>query len=174
MATQEDMNIMTVRLVLNKPCTNLLQEVLRQHIPETKLHEFLKSQTGGLYPEFRGSYSEFDLSLLYRLFRDLMEIPEHSTGWGNEPAISDNSTAANIERIRLLRNKYWCYSTSHITDMEVYTDMLYIISCIHEIEKTLLVNSTRFEEAARKIFFEAKNQEDLEEKTTKRQGIICF
>ena len=41
MATKEDMNFMTVRLVLDKPCTSLLQEVLRQHVPETDLNKLL-------------------------------------------------------------------------------------------------------------------------------------
>ena len=41
MTTKEDRNGMTVRLALDKPCTNLLQEVLRHHVPEKDLHKLL-------------------------------------------------------------------------------------------------------------------------------------
>ena len=176
MATKEDMNFMTVRHVLDKPCTSLLQEVLRQHIPETDLHNLLNdptkkraiipfvrklNQETKLYPQtgvFNGSYAEFDLSLLYVLIRNLTGIPNHITGWGNVPDIKDNSTAANIERIRILRNKYAHGCKSNLTDKELKQERKNIISCIHGIEKTLHVKSKQFEDAAEEIFEAAKCQ----------------
>ena len=192
MATQEDRNCMTVRLALDRPCTNLLQEVLRQHVPEKYIHKLLNdpakkrkiipfvrklNQETRLYPQtgvFNGSYADFDLSLLYVLIRNLTGIPDHTTGWGNAPNSMDNSTAANIERIRLLRNKYAHGSTSHLTDKELKKERKNIISCIHGIEKRLLVKSTTFEDAAEEIFDAAKKQEYLGENITKCQGITFF
>ena len=195
MATKEDRNFMIVRLALDKPCTNLLQEVLRQHVPEKDINKLLNdpakkrkifpllqklNQETTLYPPtgvFSGSYAAFDLSLLYVLIRNLTRIHDHNAGWGNIPNINDNSTAANIERIRLLRNKYAHCSTSHLTDKELKRERKNIISCIHGIEKTLSAKSTTFEDAAEELFLEARKQEDLGdigENIAKCQGIICF
>ena len=192
MATKEDNNFMTVRCVLDRPCTNLLQEVLRQHVPEKDIHKLLNDpakkrtiipflrklkQEDTLYPQigvFSGSYSDFDLSLLYVLIRNLTGIPDHKTGWGNIPDINDNSSAANIERIRILRNKYAHGSTSHLTDKELKRERKNIISCIHGIEKTLPAKSTTFEDAAEELFLAAKKQEDLDKNITKCQGIKRF
>ena len=192
MATEEDRNFMTVRHALDKPCTYLLQEVLRQHVPEKDMHKLLNdpvkkrkmipilrklNQEDTLYPKtgvFGGSYSDFDLTLLYVLIRNLTGIPDHKTGWGNEPDINDNSTAANIDRLRLLRNKYAHGSTIYLTDKELKRERNNIISCIHGIEKTLPTETTTFEDAAEKIFHPAKKQEDLGESITKCQGIIFF
>ena len=192
MATQEDRNCMTVRLALDRPCTNLLQEVLRQHVPEKDIHKLLNdpakkrkiipfvrklNQETRLYPQtgvFNGSYADFDLSLLYVLIRNLTGIPNHTTGWGNAPDSMDNSTAANIERIRLLRNKYAHGSTSHVTDKELKKERKNIISCIHGIERTLPLNSTQFEDAAEAIFEAAKEKECFRKNLTKCQGITSF
>ena len=192
MVTKEDRNCMTVRLTLDKPCTNLLQEVLRHHVPEKDLHKLLNdpakkrtiipfvrklNQETTLYPQtgvFNGSYAGFDLSLLYVLIRNLTGIPNHTTGWGNAPDNMDNCVAANIERIRLLRNKYAHASTSHLTDKELKRERKNIISCIHGIERTLHLNSTQFEDAAEAIFKAAKEQEDFGEHLTKCQGITSF
>ena len=188
MASQEDRNGMTVQLALQKPCASLLQEVLRQYIPEKDMHNVLndpankqfmerllnKKQKSILYPQtgvFNGSYADFDVSLLYCLIRNLTSIHDHKTGWGNEPDITDNSIAANIERIRLLRNKYAHGGISHLNDKELKRERKNIISCIHGIEKKWLVNSTKFEDAAEEIFDAAKKQENLGEDITKCQGI---
>ena len=103
MATKEDRNFMIVRLALDKPCTNLLQEVLRQHVPEKDINKLLNdptkkrkifpllqklNQETTLYPPtgvFSGSYAAFDLSLLYVLIRNLTRIHDHNAGWGNIP-----------------------------------------------------------------------------------------
>ena len=191
-ATKENRNFMTVRLALDKPCTNLLQEVLRQHVPEKDIYKLLNDpakkrkifpllqklkQETTLYPPtgvFSGSYAAFDLSLLYVMIRNLTGIPDHKKGWGNIPDNNDNSSAANIERIRLLRNKYAHCSTSHLTDKELKRERKNIISCIHGIEKTLPAKSTTFEDAAEELFLVAKKQEDLDENITKCQGNIRF
>lgn len=189
MASKEDRNGMTVQLALQKPCAGLLQEVLRQYIPEKDMHKVLNDpanktlmesvlntdQKKIMYPQtgvFNGNYDEFDVSLLYCLIRNLTRIHDHQKGWGKKPYFRDNSVAANIERIRLLRNKY--VHSCPLSDKELKNERKNIISCIHGIEKTLPAKSTTFEDAAEEIFHAAKKQEDLEETITKCQGIFFF
>ena len=189
MATKEDRNFTTVRLALDKPCTNLLQEVLRQHIPEKDIHKLLNDpvkkrliipfvrklkQEDILYPQtgvFNGSYSDFDLSLLYVLIRNLTGIPDHNKGWGNEPDIGDNSTSANIEKIRLLRNKYAHGSTSQLSDKEFKKEWKIITFCVREIEKTLPGNIKTFQDATQKILDDAQILENINESLSKCKGI---
>ena len=192
MATKEERHFTTVRLALDKPCTTLLQEVLRQHVPEKDIYKLLNDpvkkrmimpflrklkQECTLYPQtgvFNGSYADFDVSLLYVLIRNLTRIPDHNTGWGNDPDITDNSIAANVERIRLLRNKYAHGSTSQLTDKELKKEWKNIISCIQGIEKTFPGNNTTFQDAAQEIFTAAKNQENIGETLTTCIGILSF
>ena len=192
MATKEERHFTTVRLALDKPCTKLLQEVLRQHVPEKDIYKLLNDpvkkrkimpfvrklkQESTLYPQtgiFSGTYADFDLSLLYVLIRNLTGIPDHNTGWGNDPDINDNSIAAYVERIRLLRNKYAHGSTSQLTDNEFKKEWKYIISCIQGIEKTFPGNNTTFQDAAQEIFDAAKNQENIDETLNRCKGISSF
>ncbi|XP_078328666.1 uncharacterized protein LOC111112983 [Crassostrea virginica] len=193
MATKEDRNVETVRRALDKPCNGLLQEVLRDYVPEKDLYKLLNdpakkrkiipfvrklNQESTLYPQtgvFNGSYADFDVSLLYVLIRNLTGIPDHKTGWGKEPNITDNSTAANIERIRLLRNTYAHNgSASHLPDTEFEKVWKKIISCIHGIEKTLPGQSTKFEDGAKEILNAAKTQEDLGKNLTKCKDDIAY
>ena len=187
MATEEDMNFKIIRDAVDKPCTNLLQEVLRQHISEKDFYKKLKEQVTKdkiwphlskdqrekLYPDnddFKGSYADFDVSLLYKLIRNLSGIPGHAKGWG-KPEINDNSLAAHIERIRLLRNHISHSSTSQLTDQEFNEKWKILIFCIQEIEKTLPPERRKFEDAAKKIMKEARNQENIGKSLTKCKGI---
>ena len=168
MTTKEGGNFTIVLNALKEPCTSMLREVLRQYIPEQDMHKVLndpankqfkerllnKKQKSILYPQigvFNGSYADFDVSLLYVLIRNLTGIPDHNKGWGNEPDITDNSIAANIERIRLLRNKYAHESSCQLTDTEFKKEWKIIISCIQGIEKTLPGKKKLFEDAAIEI-----------------------
>ena len=191
-ATKEERHFMTVRLALDKPCTKLLQEVLRQHVPEKDIHKLLNdpakkrmiipflrmlNKESTLYPQtgvFSGSYADLDLSLLYFLIRHLTGIPDHNTGWGNMPDLTDNSIAAHVERIRLLRKKYAHDSTSQLTDREFKKEWTNIMSCIQGIEKTFPVINTTFQDAAQEIFDAAKDQENIGETLTKCKGLSSF
>lgn len=51
-------------------------------------------------------YSNFDISLLYLLLRNICPIQPHKNKWGNAPLPEDRSLSANIERIRIIRNQY--------------------------------------------------------------------
>ena len=193
MATKEDRNVQIVKRALENPCTGLLQEVLRYYVPEKDIYKLLNNpakkrkiirfvrklkQESTLYPQtgvFSGKYADFDISLLYVLIRNLTGIPDHNTGWGNEPDITDNSTAANVERIRLLRNKYFHGTPSiKLSDKDFGKEWQEIITCIQELEKTLPGKKTIFENAANNILQDAKTQEELGENVKKCQGNFFY
>lgn len=97
MTTKEERNFMTVRHALDKPCTNLLQEVLRHYVPEKNIGMLLNdpakrrnifpylrilTQKANIHPQSGVfNYSNFDLTLLYILIRNVTDIPNHTTGW---------------------------------------------------------------------------------------------
>lgn len=64
-------------------------------------------------------YSKFDVTLLYRLIRNLCPTLKPSTQWGKEPKTTDLTIGDDIERIRLFRNKHYAHADSaEIPDRE--------------------------------------------------------
>lgn len=64
-------------------------------------------------------YSKFDVSLLYRLIRNLCPTLKPSNPWGKEPKTTDLTIGDDIERIRLFRNKHYAHADSaEIPDSE--------------------------------------------------------
>ncbi|CAG2233587.1 unnamed protein product [Mytilus edulis] len=62
-----------------------------------------------LYPDkehYKGDLSDLDISLLYIILRNLNTICPHKNGWGNTPNDDDQCLSANIERIRIFKNRY--------------------------------------------------------------------
>ncbi|XP_061191667.1 ankyrin-1-like [Saccostrea echinata] len=121
------------RLILG-PCTDVLRDILRKEISPTNLSKKVKqwtdnlnnnklriplfqSQIDTIFPsptyQYGGNYSDLDISTLCIILRNVSKIPPHLKGWGEIPDPADRSVAANIERIRLLRNKYY----GHIADI---------------------------------------------------------
>ncbi|XP_056015722.1 uncharacterized protein LOC125676784 [Ostrea edulis] len=106
------------RVVLG-PCTDGLRDILRHYVPphtfpnvikQNKLNlprltavqrDLILPKSGG----YTGRYEDMDISLLYILLRNITSISPHSKGWGNDPDPCDMSRSANIERIRLVRNR---------------------------------------------------------------------
>lgn len=52
-------------------------------------------------------YSQFDVTLLYTLIRNLCPSLKPTQGWGKEPKNTDTQLGDDIERLRLFRNN-WC------------------------------------------------------------------
>lgn len=68
-------------------------------------------------------YSKFDVTLLYRLIRNLCPTLKPSKDWGKEPKTTDLTIGDDIERIRLFRNKHFAHAESaKIPDSE-FTDL---------------------------------------------------
>lgn len=121
---------------------------------------FTKEQETLIYNE---SYSDFDITLLYILFRNVCNIQPHTNKWGFDPNISDKSLSANIERIRLLRNKYLGHNPNiKISDCEYEQLCKYIKNIVKEIE-SCLGTSTNYQDAVEEIKTVTMDPEQKEE-----------
>lgn len=68
-------------------------------------------------------YNKFDVTLLYRLIRNLCTTLKPSKDRGKEPKTTDLKIGDDIERIRLFRNKHYAHAESaKIPDSE-FTDL---------------------------------------------------
>lgn len=150
-------NVARIARLLLGPCTGILRKILKNKIhPNTltqavknlitnhRTNPFTKQQMGIVCPsnphnsQYTGDYSDLDLTLLYTILRNCCNITPHNKGWGNDPDSTDRGESANIERIRVLRNKYYGHQSSFsISDTQfkiVWQDILQIIK---ELEATL-------------------------------------
>lgn len=143
-STRETTNYARIDRMIKGPCTDVLRDVLRKKIiPSSLLHNFktfIANQSKGkktLFNQqqqqliFSGNYSNFDITLLYLIFRNICLLSSHNNQWGNDPDPTDRSLSANIERIRIIRNRY-CghYKNFSVTDsdfQQIFDDLLLIV-----------------------------------------------
>lgn len=124
MASSNVSKELTLTEAVHGPCTNLFREFFKNEIPKEQfLLEFkmrkeqllrkpkLKKMVEKTTKLFDGTYEKFDLSLLYFLLRNMTKIPAPVNGWGKDPAKSDTSNSASIERIKQIRN-VCCHPTN--------------------------------------------------------------
>lgn len=112
-----------------------LKDILTIFIKPVDLHKKIKkcpSLLGGKYklnPDQRRKccynslnspdYSKFDITLLYKLIRNLCPSLEPTKKWGNKPASNDLDVGDDIERIKNLRNTNFAHSElAEISDDE--------------------------------------------------------
>ncbi|KAK3107055.1 hypothetical protein FSP39_006003 [Pinctada imbricata] len=139
--------------VLLGPCSAQLRDLLRDHVPPQKFpqiirqkmanHKWTKPQRDLILPstgQYSGNYSDFDISLLYTLLRNLCKIPKHKNGWGNDPDPNDMSLAANIERIRICRNRLGHALVLSLSDLEFNDIWSSISTAVIEMDKVLKSN----------------------------------
>lgn len=143
--------------VIMGPCTDIMRDVLKKNITpldlskevikfseqqskkrteqkERKKNPFTKDQ---LQLINGGNYSNFDITLLCSLLRNICQITPHVNGWGNDPSPSDRSVSANIERIRLKRNEHVHSSKPYITEKEFKKTFQEISQIVQELEHYL-------------------------------------
>lgn len=63
-------------------------------------------------------YSNFDVTLLYTLIRNLCPSLEPTKGWGKDPVDADIQIGDDIERLRIFRNNNVHNSSSEISDID--------------------------------------------------------
>lgn len=109
-----------------------LRDILARHINPANLYNKIESNSSlknqlqhqlkicYLQPPDMPDYNKFDVSLLYKLIRNLCDLPSPSQGWGNEPKSSDTQLSDDIERLRLFRNNYY----GHVDSAEI-SDVLF-------------------------------------------------
>lgn len=116
--------------------TSLLSEVFDTFCPPSQLPTILsapatekllkkakltKPQWECLYPSpgVYGTSTDFDITLLARLLRTICNLTPPSAGWDISPSNTDHSLAADLVRIRLLRNSVYGHNqTMEIADEE--------------------------------------------------------
>ncbi|XP_062595087.1 uncharacterized protein LOC134256458 [Saccostrea cucullata] len=158
------------RLILG-PCTDVLRDILKTEVKSCdlsrKVKEFTdnlqrgkrsplnKTQSEIIFPkptkQYSGNYLDLDVCLLYLLLRNVSKIAPHSKGWGEIPNPGDRSVAANIERIRLIRNQYYGHSADlSLSDSEFRQEWRNIWDIVVELERHL-GTSTVYQDAVNKI-----------------------
>jgi hypothetical protein len=178
------------------PCTDGLRDVLRHHVPPSIFPNVIKQKKSNLphlNPDqknlilprsgsYTGNYCDMDISLLYILLRNVATIPTHNNGWGFDPDPSDRSLSANIEHIRLVRNR-----CGHSTDPFLsQPDFLSIWSTIRSTMVDLdnfLLNGGQYEKAVDALlvdsmdpendeYYEEELRKQIEEERTTRKMVI--
>ncbi|XP_065938350.1 uncharacterized protein [Magallana gigas] len=124
-------NYLRLCYLITSLCGDLFRDILSRYIKPAdlrseldknrqKLEKILNKQQQNLIYPATGNTSlttkDCDISILYILLRSICNIPSHKAGWGNPPAIDDNSIAAGIEKIRLTRNLILVHSTNEMED----------------------------------------------------------
>ena len=149
-ATEEMTNTLRVIRLLMDPCTDQLRDLLRSFIPPanfstviqtmmSRLPRLTEPQRKLIMPDsgsYSGNYDDMDISLLYILLRNLCGIQEHIKGWGNSPDSADRSLSANIERLRLARNRcgHFTGGMSNADFIQVWSE---IRAAVVDLDKTL-------------------------------------
>ena len=120
--------------------TTLVREVFDLKLPSSNLHIKLKDPTirgrlqklrhqkiltepewNLLYPSpgVYGESTDFDITLLFKLFRNVGILAHPATGWDNLPNCMDHSLEADLVRIKRYRNQLYGHSINmEISDSE--------------------------------------------------------
>ena len=149
-ATEEMTNINRVSRLMLGPCTDQFRDLLRLYVPPTsfpavihrerlRLPRLTEPQRNLILPisgVYSGNYDDMDISLLYVLLRNICGIHAHTTGWGNTPDSTDRSMSANIERLRIARNRC-CHSTGGMSKPDFNQVWSEIRAAVVDLELTL-------------------------------------
>ena len=103
------------------------------NLPLTLSHPSVKNQLKGvklsppewqcLYPApgVYGQSSDFDITLIFRLFKTICNLTEPITGWNNLPSSTDHLLEADLARIKYYRNSIYGHNHSmEITEAEFF------------------------------------------------------
>ena len=98
--------------VLTNPTNHAKLQTLR------KKRVLSTSQWRKLYPVVKSSVSSgnFDSSLLLFLLRNIFGLTLPASGWNNLPLVTDTTPAADITRIKILRDRVYSHVTSGSVD----------------------------------------------------------
>lgn len=150
LSTRETTNLARLSRIVLGPCTDVLRAILGKEIPLSSLSQTVKTflakapkqKTTLITKEQEslintGNYSDFDISLLYVLLRNITKIPPHIKKWGKTPKRCDRSVSANIERLRLIRNDLGHISKISISDHTFNTTWQEISDIVRELDTYL-------------------------------------
>lgn len=76
------------------------------------------------------SSKDLDVTTIYAMFRNTIDIPGPPKGWGRTPGENDTQTADDIERVRLYQNKICHTNSSEMTTVDFNESVLDLIVVI--------------------------------------------
>lgn len=143
-SNKETTNFARIARLILGPCTDVLRDVLkkeicpsdlprlvRTYLTKQKKCQITKEQENLIN---KANYSDFDVTLLYFLLRNISNIPQHTNQWGNTPRPGDNSVSANIEMIRLIRNEFGHSSDFSISENDFKNKWQEIFDIVRNLE----------------------------------------
>lgn len=148
-STRKTTNRARLERIIFGPCRDVLCALLRKKIDPSDLSHRVNNFIGNLKRKKSpftseqenliqgGNYTEFDITLLYTLLRNICSFSPHTNQWGNEPNAGDRSVSANIERIRLVRNEHGHNSKISLSDVDFNTKWQLIYDTVKELEQYL-------------------------------------
>ncbi|XP_065924639.1 uncharacterized protein [Magallana gigas] len=143
------------------PCMDVLREVLAKEISppvlEKKVKDYISENRKPSISEkqkqlvYSKKYSDFDITLLYFLFRNICSISQHENKWGKDPKPTDKGVSANIERVRILRNEWYGHATDFsLSDSDFKQKWTYISQIVKELE-CYLGTGTKYQDTLIKL-----------------------
>lgn len=147
-STRETTNLARMARIILGPCTDVLRAVLRKEINPSVLPQKVKKYHAKQFLITKDqrkliqkrNYSDFDITLLYILLRNISKIQPHCNQWGNFPSPTDTSMSANIERIRFIRNQYGHISKISMTDTDFITTWQQVHDIVQKMDMSLGTN----------------------------------
>lgn len=92
-----------------------------------------------LRPTAIPDYKQFDVTLLYKLIRNLCSSLKPTKGWGKYPEDADIQIGDDIERIRIFRNSNIHEGSSEISDSEFETIWKKLKSVLQRIQNYMTI-----------------------------------
>ena len=131
--------------VLGNPTIKSNLQTLRGRVLTQPEWDCLYNPRSGAY----GKSTDFDISLLCKLLREICSLTPPATGWKDLPNITDHSLGAEVVRIRIYRNKIYGHNhTMEVTDadfeklwMEISEALLRLASSISRAKRDEWKNS---------------------------------
>ena len=131
--------------VLGNPTIKSNLQTLRGRVLTQPEWDCLYNPRSGAY----GKSTDFDISLLCKLLREICSLTPPATGWKDLPNITDHSLGADLVRIRIYRNEIYGHNrTMEVTDadfeklwMEISEALLRLASSISRAKRDEWKNS---------------------------------
>lgn len=157
----ETANLVRLFQIILGPCTDILRSILTKHVNPQDLRKkfniFVAQNTELKIAKTQkqlvdsGKYSDFDISLLYMLLRNISGIPPPQNNWNRRQSPKDRSVSANIERIHMLRNHHFAHSSKcRLLDSEFEQIWKEVFQTVQDLEQYLGA-STVHQEAVTKL-----------------------
>ncbi|XP_055999993.1 uncharacterized protein LOC125656883 isoform X2 [Ostrea edulis] len=159
-STPETTNLLRAFLLLLGPCTKQFRDVLRRRIPHSIFSQVISQEENKnallrlttvqrdlivpTHGSYSGTYDDMDIPLIYTLLRNVCSIQPHSKGWGKDPDSTDRSLSANIERIRIARNKCAHYPSDSLSNSEFNSLWSEVRSAVVDLD-SFLNNGNQYE-----------------------------